>query len=335
MPGRSYSAGNQYRYGFNGKEQDNEVSGQGNQYDYGFRIYNPRLGKFLSVDPLTKSYPYFTPYQFAGNMPIAAIDLDGSEQYVVIYHKDQAGKTGRVSIYAMTDEDNNLLNQNVQKVVHNQRDGNNVALGNVLVFEIANAGTKNEQMNIVDKRNIADSKLTKEEEKIFNENKKQYEESLGYQFFGYPDETNPNYKSDQFLTNNSNAFEATSIIEIIEHPIDHPKVVVNPDATEVRRQQNVFVNPLENSVDLMKSNIDRIKQSLIKKNKGLSNIKSTITIITKPEDKDFGNKLKNLLRKEGIKVILKTDKKTFDKEDDHPEQKNDIYYKIKVTGEKK
>ena len=33
-----------YRYGFNGKEMDNEVSGQGNQYDYGFRIYNPRLG---------------------------------------------------------------------------------------------------------------------------------------------------------------------------------------------------------------------------------------------------------------------------------------------------
>jgi hypothetical protein len=35
-----------YRYGFNGKENDGEVSGEGNQYDYGFRIYNPRLGGF-------------------------------------------------------------------------------------------------------------------------------------------------------------------------------------------------------------------------------------------------------------------------------------------------
>ena len=28
-----------YRYGFNGKEMDNEISGNGNSYDYGFRIY--------------------------------------------------------------------------------------------------------------------------------------------------------------------------------------------------------------------------------------------------------------------------------------------------------
>jgi predicted nuclease of predicted toxin-antitoxin system len=33
----------------------------------------------LSVDPLTKDYPWYTPYQFAGNTPIQAIDLDGLE----------------------------------------------------------------------------------------------------------------------------------------------------------------------------------------------------------------------------------------------------------------
>jgi RHS repeat-associated protein len=68
-----------YRFGFNGKEQDNEVSGSGNSYDYGFRIYNPRLGKFLSVDPLFRSYPWFTPYQFAANDPVRNIDIDGLE----------------------------------------------------------------------------------------------------------------------------------------------------------------------------------------------------------------------------------------------------------------
>ena len=42
-----------YRYGFNGKELDPEGMGGGQStYDYGFRIYNPALGKFLSVDPL-------------------------------------------------------------------------------------------------------------------------------------------------------------------------------------------------------------------------------------------------------------------------------------------
>jgi RHS repeat-associated protein len=84
MPGRSFSSGS-YRYGFNGKESDDEVSGTGNQYDYGFRIYNPRIGKFLSVDPLTGSYSMLTPYQFASNTPIMAIDLDGLESSISIH----------------------------------------------------------------------------------------------------------------------------------------------------------------------------------------------------------------------------------------------------------
>mgnify|MGYP003576095244 CR=1 FL=1 len=81
MPGRSYTNTNAsaYRYGFNGKENDNEVKGEGNQQDYGMRIYDPRVGRFLSVDPITAKYPELTPYQFASNSPIFGIDLDGLE----------------------------------------------------------------------------------------------------------------------------------------------------------------------------------------------------------------------------------------------------------------
>ena len=62
LQGRKFSGANSsYRYGFNGKENDKEVKGDGNQQDYGFRIYDPRLGKFLSVDPITKKYPESTP----------------------------------------------------------------------------------------------------------------------------------------------------------------------------------------------------------------------------------------------------------------------------------
>lgn len=83
MPGRSFTSAN-YRYGFNGKELDPEgMGGGGSTYDYGFRIYNPNLGRFLSVDPLSIDYPWYTPYQFAGNTPIWAIDLDGLEEYFV------------------------------------------------------------------------------------------------------------------------------------------------------------------------------------------------------------------------------------------------------------
>jgi hypothetical protein len=43
------------------------------------RIYDPRLGKFLSVDPIAKRFPELSTYQFAGNSPIANVDLDGEE----------------------------------------------------------------------------------------------------------------------------------------------------------------------------------------------------------------------------------------------------------------
>jgi RHS repeat-associated protein len=80
MPGRTFTVGSSYRYGFNGKENDNEVKNkEGTQQDYGMRIYDTRLGRFLSVDPLTKSYPMLTPYQFGNNSPIKNIDLDGAE----------------------------------------------------------------------------------------------------------------------------------------------------------------------------------------------------------------------------------------------------------------
>lgn len=76
MPGRKFGNGN--RYGFNGKERDKDMNSL-TAYDYGFRIYNPAIGKFLSVDPLTSSYPELTPYQYASNTPIWAIDIDGLE----------------------------------------------------------------------------------------------------------------------------------------------------------------------------------------------------------------------------------------------------------------
>ncbi len=78
QPGRSWNAGG-YRYWFNGKENDGEVKGEGNQQDYGMRVYDPRVGRFLSVDPITAQYPELTPYQFASNLPITSLDLDGLE----------------------------------------------------------------------------------------------------------------------------------------------------------------------------------------------------------------------------------------------------------------
>jgi len=85
-PGREFSIASQYRYGFNGKENDNDVKGERNQQDYGMRIYDVRLGRFLSIDPVTSKYPELTPYQFASNRPIDGIDLDGLEWWRKVLH---------------------------------------------------------------------------------------------------------------------------------------------------------------------------------------------------------------------------------------------------------
>jgi RHS repeat-associated protein len=92
MGGRTFTDEG-YRYGFNGKEKDGNGEFGDTSYDYGFRIYNPRIGRFLSVDPLTKSYPMLTPYQFASNTPIMAIDLDGLEMiyYWTAQKKEYSG----------------------------------------------------------------------------------------------------------------------------------------------------------------------------------------------------------------------------------------------------
>ena len=83
QPGRSVNVSG-YRYGFNGKENDNEVKGVEEQQDYGMRVYDPRLGRFLSVNPLQKNFPNIAPYAAMNNYPLFYIDPTGAsaEQWV-------------------------------------------------------------------------------------------------------------------------------------------------------------------------------------------------------------------------------------------------------------
>ncbi len=81
MPGRE-GLSDHYRYGFNGKEKDDEIKGNGNSYDFGNRIQDPRLGRFLSIDRFANKFPYQSPYLFAGNSPIVAIDANGDSLVV-------------------------------------------------------------------------------------------------------------------------------------------------------------------------------------------------------------------------------------------------------------
>ena len=79
MQGR-YGSSTDYRYGFQGQEKDDEIKGEGNSYNFTFRMHDPRIGRFFTVDPLERKYPWNSPYAFSENILINAVELEGLEK---------------------------------------------------------------------------------------------------------------------------------------------------------------------------------------------------------------------------------------------------------------
>ena len=78
MPGR-HGDDETYKYGFNNMLKDDELKGNSNSYDFGARIYDPRIGRWLSCDPLAYKYAPISSYAYVLNNPIIFIDIDGRE----------------------------------------------------------------------------------------------------------------------------------------------------------------------------------------------------------------------------------------------------------------
>jgi len=91
MKGRNFTNTTGYRYGFNGKEKDDEVKGEGDSYDFGARIYDSRLARWLAMDPLYPKYPSHSSYSFALNTPVQAIDPKGEDIFYVTQSTNSKG----------------------------------------------------------------------------------------------------------------------------------------------------------------------------------------------------------------------------------------------------
>jgi len=70
--------GDAFRFGFNGKELDDKVNSTGGSYDFGARIYDPRLGRFYTLDFYVNRQSWQSPYLFANNSPIVGVDVNGT-----------------------------------------------------------------------------------------------------------------------------------------------------------------------------------------------------------------------------------------------------------------
>ena len=58
------------------KNPETEKSG-GRLYDYGAQFYDAQLARFHTIDPLSESYSYQSPFAYAANNPISYIDWMG------------------------------------------------------------------------------------------------------------------------------------------------------------------------------------------------------------------------------------------------------------------
>jgi RHS repeat-associated protein len=65
-------------------ECDPEIKGEGNSYTTEFRQYDPRIGRWLSIDPKMNKYPHFSPYIAMDNNPIYLTDIKGDDAVVGI-----------------------------------------------------------------------------------------------------------------------------------------------------------------------------------------------------------------------------------------------------------
>jgi len=94
-----------YRYGFNGQEGDNEIYGDKLNYAFQYRMYDARIGRFWSIDPLKSSYPWNSTYAFAENRVIDGIEFEGLEVIVLFGGADLTGN-GDYGTAAQNIEDN-------------------------------------------------------------------------------------------------------------------------------------------------------------------------------------------------------------------------------------
>lgn len=110
-----------YPNSFNGKRESAELDGE---QDYGERDYDPKKREFDKDDKLItqeQKYPELSPYQFASNTPIMAIDLDGLEARIIHRQELNDGTTKITIVKDSREKGFNLINKKGKPLVEDQK----------------------------------------------------------------------------------------------------------------------------------------------------------------------------------------------------------------------
>ncbi len=162
MPGRNWTAAtaNGYGFGFNGQLKDDEIMGGSNSYDFGARIYDARIGLWLSIDPLFKKYPYLSPYNYVADNPVIYYDNDGrkikfakgttkedKKLYKDIYKSSPAEFKAKLDI---------LEDSEVKYVINFNSTTLNSGQGGTVAYDFENSSPKTDIVNIELNDNLGD-----------------------------------------------------------------------------------------------------------------------------------------------------------------------------------
>ena len=137
LEGRKHFTPN-YRYGFNGMEKDAEMHGNdGDSYDFGARMYDARVGRWLSRDPEFKRYPSFSSYCSFANNPLVFVDPDG-RVLKVSFDNEAERLQAQATLQKLTNDKVEVLSDGTVKLTEsNQNPNKNLSNGTQLLRDVS------------------------------------------------------------------------------------------------------------------------------------------------------------------------------------------------------
>ena len=158
MPGRSYNA-HTLRHGFTGHEKESDLA-EG-IYTTEYRLYDARVARWLSVDPLFEKYVSMSPYNYCMLNPVMMVDPDGRSLAVLQAPKGAVrqghlailiqNKDGKWALYSKngTNEKGGIKGKNVTKDNY-EKDGKRIIDKGQHTFDSVKDFLNNDEHNPID-----------------------------------------------------------------------------------------------------------------------------------------------------------------------------------------